>query len=163
MANNWKTQCNYRRLRQKDGSVKNIIFVDGQKVEVTNEVYKAYSQMGRQERYQEEQKENCVLSLERLREDNMRLEYLTNEYVPSAEEAVLAKEDEAMCAALIAKLSEAIKLLNEADRTLIHVLFMDGIPVREYARYLGVSDMAVRKRRDRILGKLQDFLTFFLQ
>lgn len=93
----------------------------------------------------------------------MRLEYLTNEYVPSAEEAVLAKEDEAMCAALIAKLSEAIKLLNEADRTLIHVLFMDGIPVREYARYLGVSDMAVRKRRDRILGKLQDFLTFFLQ
>ena len=57
---NWKEERNYRRIKNKDGEIiANIITVDGVDVEVTDEVFLAYSQMNRQERYQEEQRTVC--------------------------------------------------------------------------------------------------------
>lgn len=165
MSNNWKTQCNYRKIRQADGSVKNIIFVDRQKVEVTDEVYKAYSQMGRQERYQEEQRNELPqVSFEKLCEASVPIDlYITEQPSPSAEDEVMAEFDATECDRMIALLPQVLDKLSESDRAFMQALFTDGIPAREYARYLGISDMAIRKRRDRILSKLQDFLTFFLQ
>lgn len=55
------------------------------------------------------------------------------------------------------RLSAALESLDDVDRKLITALFLDGISAREYARKLGISDMAVRKRRDRILKKLRKF------
>ena len=57
---NWKNTRNYRKIRQDDESVKNIITVEGVDVEVTDEVFAAYSQADRKERYQlEDQKGRC--------------------------------------------------------------------------------------------------------
>ena len=153
---NWQDDRNYRKIRQPDGTVKNIIFVDGQAVEVTDKMFAAYSQMDRQERYQEEQREDMVLSLERLAEDDMRLEFLTSDYVPSVEETVLTAETEQRRQTLLRLLPEAMAQLTEDERELIQALFLDGVPAREYARQRGVSDMAVRKKRDRILVKLKN-------
>jgi RNA polymerase sigma factor (sigma-70 family) len=52
---NWKDECNYRRIKDENGVMTaNVIMIDGQDIPVSAEVYEAYSQMGRQERYQEQ-------------------------------------------------------------------------------------------------------------
>ena len=52
---NWQKNRNYKRVKDKDGNVvANIISVYGQDVKVSDEVFTAYSQMDRQERYAEE-------------------------------------------------------------------------------------------------------------
>ena len=152
---NWQDDRNYRKSRQPDGTVKNLIFVNGQAVEVTGKVFAAYSQMDRQERYQEEQREDMVLSLERFAEDNMQLEFLISDYVPSAEETVLAAETEHVQQALLRLLPKAMEQLTEAERELIRALYFDNVPVREYACQKGVRLFVIQKRRDRILAKLK--------
>ena len=58
---NWKDTRNYRRFRDENGNViANIIYVDGEEVAVSDEVYEAYASMDRRERYLEEQ-ENELL------------------------------------------------------------------------------------------------------
>ena len=159
---NWQDDRNYRKSRQPDGTVKNLIFVDGQAVEVTGKVFAAYSQMDRQERYQEEQREDMVLSLEQFAEDNMQLEFLISDYVPSAEETVLAAETEQAQQALLRLLPKAMEQLTEAERELIRALYVDNVPVREYARQKGVRLFVIQKRRDRILAKLKKYFKKFV-
>ena len=49
---NWKDTRNYRRFRDENGNViANIIYVDGEEVAVSDEVYEAYASMERRERY----------------------------------------------------------------------------------------------------------------
>lgn len=43
---NWKDTRNYRRFRDENGNViANIIYVDGEEVAVSDEVYEAYTAM----------------------------------------------------------------------------------------------------------------------
>ena len=72
---NWQESRNYRRIKDKDGNIiANIITVDGVDVEVTEDVFLAYSQADRRERYiAEEVEPGRVLSLERLMEDGVPL------------------------------------------------------------------------------------------
>lgn len=45
---NWKEERNYRRIKNSSGEIiVNIITIDGVDVEVTDEVFLAYSQMNR--------------------------------------------------------------------------------------------------------------------
>ena len=47
---NWKDTRNYRRFRDENGNViANIIYVDGEEVAVSDEVYEAYASMDRRE------------------------------------------------------------------------------------------------------------------
>jgi len=154
----WQHSRNYRRIRQTDGSVKNIITVDGIDVEVTDEVFLAYSQAERRERYQlEDQKKGRVLSLEQLQEDNMHLEFLTTDSVESAEEIVIAQETEKKRNELLNKLNDLMQRLTAEEYKLIYALYFEGVSARELARINNVSDMAIRKKRDRILQKLKNF------
>lgn len=156
---NWQDDRNYRKIRQPDGTVKNLIFVDGQALEVTDEVFAAYSQMDRQERYQEEQREGMVLSLERFAADNMRLEFLTSDYVPSAEEIVLAAETEQERQALLRLLPEALEQLTESEREFIRELFFEGISLREYCRINDIPTMTQHYRLQQVLKKLKNILS----
>ena len=67
----WQEERNYRRVRSEGGEViANIITVDGVDVEVAEDVYLAYSQADRRERYvREEQFSGKILSLEQMAED----------------------------------------------------------------------------------------------
>ena len=54
----WQKQRNYRQIKDKDGNViKNIIKINGQSVEVSEEVFLAYSQSDRKVRYKKEKDE----------------------------------------------------------------------------------------------------------
>ena len=154
---NWQESRNYRRIKDKDGNIiANIITVDGVDVEVTEDVFLAYSQADRRERYiAEEVEPGRVLSLERLMEDGVPLVELGIEQEPSAENIVLEGEDEKELAIQKSRLISALSSLNEAEKQLVQALFFDDIPLREYARCLNVQLRTVQYRRVKLLEKLR--------
>ena len=91
---NWKDERNYRRIKNSNGEIiANIITIDGVDVEVTDEVFLAYSQMNRQERYQEEQRTvHPQVSIELLSENHVPTDLYIKDHELSAEEIVLQKE-----------------------------------------------------------------------
>lgn len=153
----WQEERNYRRVRNEAGEViANIITVDGMDVEVPEDVYLAYAQADRRERYvREEMEAGKLLSLDKLLEDEVPLESLGVELGPSAEDATLEREEGSETAKQLKKLTEALSGLNTAERQLLQTLYFEGIPAREYARQLGVYHRTVLYRRDKLLEKLR--------
>ena len=86
----WQEERNYRRVRNEAGEViANIITVDGMDVEVPEDVYLAYSQADRRERYvREEMESGKLLSLEQMEEDALLPDYVGAETAPFAGAAV---------------------------------------------------------------------------
>lgn len=152
----WQEARNYRRIRDKHGVViANIITVDGVDVEVTEEVYLAYSRAERRERYlSEDIEKDKVLSLEQMRTDNVSPGCIGMRCEPSAEDVWL---NEFRRSNFNCTLSMALRSLSKSEQDLVSALFFHSISAREYARMRGVSDMAIRKRRDRVIKKLQKY------
>ena len=135
-----------------------IITVDGMDVEVPEDVYLAYAQADRRERYiMEEQSSGKLLSLEQMEEDALLPDYVGAETAPSAETEALEREELRNLAEQKQILLLALLSLKDTDRELINALFFDGASTREYAQRMGVSQRAVIKRRDRILRDLKKF------
>ena len=152
----WKENINYRQEKTSNG-IRYLITIDFVDVEVTEKVYKAYTQMERRERYLVEAEEGIVISLEQLIDDEVKVECLSNEYVESAEETVIRAEEDSEKAELLSMLPDAIAKLTADEQKLITALYFNNISAREYARRHNISDMAVRKKRDRILKKISTF------
>ena len=144
---------------------KRKLWVNGQFIEVSEEVYQVYMQGDRKMRYFETdlKTERTMLaedgtvqriipsredSLDRLIDDNSRQFSDAGE---SVEDAVLRKlaEDE---------MHRALEKLTDEEYALIYALFFEGKSIRSYAQELGVYPNAVHKRMKRILKKLKDFL-----
>ena len=159
----WQESRNYRRIKNENGEViANIITVEGRDVEVPEDVFNAYAQADRRERYLlEEQSVGRVLSLEQMAEDDLLPNCVGAEAPPSAEEEVLKREQVRTLAEAKQILLLAMLTLNDADRELISALFFDGVSTREYAGRIGVSQRAVIKRRDRILRDLKKYFENF--
>lgn len=153
----WQEERNYRRVRNEAGEViANIITVDGMDVEVPEDVYLAYSQADRRERYvREEMESGKLLSLDKLLEDEVPLEPLGVEMSPSAEDTAAEREESSETVMQLKRLTEALSELNTAERQLLQALYFEGIPAREYARQLGVYHRTVLYRRDQLLEKLR--------
>lgn len=161
----WQKERNYRRIYDGNGRViANIITVDGVDVEVTEEVFRIYSQMDRRERYLEEQTwkpGTCTISLEYLKEQDVSIGLYVNECAPSAEDIVLQEEKQKELLIHKEKLKEAFVLLRKDEQKLIQALFFDELSTREYAHKQGVTQHAIIKRRDRVLTRLKNFLKKF--
>ena len=159
----WQENRNYRRIKDEQGeTIARIITVDGVDVEVTEEVFLAYSQPERRERYiTEEVEPGMVLSWEKLLEDGVPLASLGIEPEESAEDALLELEESETRADMKRLLADALLELREADRQLLQALYFHGLSTRAYAHHLGVSQRAVTKRRDRILRDMKYFFEKF--
>ena len=59
---------------------------------------------------------------------------------------------------MLDKLRSVIPMLPEKEQELIQALFFKGMTEREYAKECGVSQVAIHKRKNRILAKLKIFL-----
>ena len=153
----WQESRDYRRVRDENGQVvANIITIDGIDVEVSEEVFLAYSQMDRRERYiKEEVEKGKVLSLDKLLEDGIPLEQLGVNPIDSVESAVIQSQDALLAEKLKKRMKPALAALDESERQLVQALFFDGISAREYAKQLGVYHRTILYRRDKILGKLR--------
>ena len=144
---------------------KRKLWVNGQFIEVSEEVYQVYMQGDRKMRYFETdlKTERTILaedgtvqriipsredSLDRLMDDNARQFSDASE---SVEDAVLRKlaEDE---------LHRALEKLTDEEYALVYVLFFEGKTERSYAKELGVSQVAVHKKKQRILKKLKEII-----
>ncbi len=102
----------------RGGSLKlESITVDGEDVEVSAEVYQAYSQADRRERYQAERDAGLVLSLNKLAEDEMQLSYLTDRHIESAEDATVLN-------VMAEQLRSVLHLLEADEMDLILCLYM---------------------------------------
>lgn len=144
---------------------KRKLWVNGQLVEVSEEVYQVYMQGDRKMRYFEKdlKTERTILdddgtiqrvipsredSLERLMDDNARQFSDAGE---SVEDAVLRKLAEV-------ELRRALETLTDEEYALIYALFYEGMTERAYAKKLGVSHVAVHKKKQHILKKLKEIL-----
>jgi len=144
---------------------KKRIWIRGQFIEVTDEVYAAYMQGDRKMRYFENdlKSERTVLdkdgqvvqvipsredSLDRLMDENARQFSHSDE---SVENAVFRKMEQD-------KLHTVLSRLSLEEQSLIWALFFEERSESELATELGISQPAVYKRKIKILKKLKLFL-----
>ena len=132
---------------------KYMIKIQGDLIEVSEDVYYAYFRMERQERWQEEKKqEHDVVSYDAL--DNGEIvgaENVADRIMPSMEELVMVRE-------LHDRLNHAVEALPKAERELIRAIYYDGQTEKEYAETVGMSQTGISYRLRKILSKLKLFL-----
>lgn len=144
---------------------KKRLWVSGQFIEVTDEVYDAYMKGDRKMRYFESDlkaerflldKEGQIRQIIPSREDSLdRLMDDNAEQFADQQESV---EDVVFRRFSIERLYAALELLTEKERSLINALFFDEMKEREVACVLGISQPAVHKQKNKILKKLKVFL-----
>lgn len=144
---------------------KKRIWIRGQFVEVTDEVYRAYMQGDRKMRYFENdlKTERFVLgkdgrvvqiipsredSLDRLMDENARQ---FSDRQESVESVVFRKLE-------TDRLHTALSMLTPEEQALIWALFFEERSESELAAELGISQPAIYKRKIKILKKLKIFL-----
>ncbi len=144
---------------------KKRIWVRGQYVEVTDEVYAAYMQSDRKMRYFENDlkterfvlgKEGQVVQIIPSREDSLdRLMDENAQQFSGGEESV---ENIVLHKLEVDKLHTALAMLTSEEQALIQALFFEEHTESELAVKLGISQPAVYKRKMKILKKLKSFL-----
>ncbi len=151
----WQKKRNYRTWKNADGTFTFVITVDGQAVEVSPEVYKAYSQADRRERYQEKLDEDLLVSLQWVEANGMKLEFFTSRSNESAENAAVRKM-------LLRRMHDILPLLSSEEQELIQCLYLrvDAISIRKYARQKGLSDFGMRYRMKNVLSKIKKLMDF---
>ena len=144
---------------------KKRIWVRGQYVEVTDEVYAAYMQSDRKMRSFENDlkterfvlgKEGQVVQIIPSREDSLdRLMDENAQQFSGGEESV---ENIVLHKLEVDKLHTALAMLTSEEQALIQALFFEEHTESELAVKLGISQPAVYKRKMKILKKLKSFL-----
>lgn len=143
----WQKTRNYRKHENKDGTFIHIITVNGEDVEVGAEVFEAYSQADRRERYQGERDTGRLLSLERLTEDEMQLSHLTDKHIESAEDTAIGN-------LLRRQLRNALTQLSEDEQCLIQAIYFKRVSFRKLSNESGIPVMTLHDRTQKIIEKL---------
>lgn len=128
------------------------LFVKGQRVEVSEEIYRAYVQPERKQRMREYRAKDSIsiTSIEGLSEKGFEIEDETQDFVSALIENEEQSEE-------LTKLHAAIEQLSERDRQVIRLYYFEGKTQQEIAEILGVSQPAVYKRLLKVLEQLKDF------
>ena len=121
-------------------------------MEVTEETYKAYYKDKRRQKYIDERARlNGDVSYDAMDTD----ETLGVEVFADTKTDV---EAEVINKMTVAELRKAFLLLSPDERELIKVLFIDGVTERKAAEIYGISQVAIHKRKNRIIAKLKILL-----
>ena len=125
---NWKEKRNYWKVKDCHGKViSHIIKIGDQQIEVSEEVFRCYSQGDRRERYiLQDQKKSRFLSIEKLIQDEVKENYVGIPCTPSCQDIFIEQGEEAEWSRLKGNLLPALLSLNNDDRALITKLFKDG-------------------------------------
>lgn len=148
------TYSEFQELEQSDKSYAEKFFLPlyGMLMEVTEETYKAYYKDKRRQKYIDERSLlNGDVSYDALDTDETLGAEVFADIKTDVEAAVINKMT-------VAELRKAFLLLSSDERELIKVLFIDGATERKAAEIYGISQVAIHKRKNKILAKLKDFL-----
>ena len=128
------------------------LYVKGQKVEVSEEVYRAYVQPERKQRMREYRAKDSisVTSIEGLSEKGFEIEDETQDFVTALIENEAHSEE-------VSKLHAAIEQLSERDRRVVQLYYFEGKTQQEIATIFGISQQALQKLLVRISGRLKNF------
>ena len=134
-----------------------FIAVDGQRVSVTEEVYRAYYKMGRRERYLEE----SDTAHGKVHYSGMdTAEMSGEEAIPDLDAVPI--DEQVVKNALLEQLRKHLGSLNDNERELIDAMFFsndgDGMSEREYADMIGLSKTAVHSRKIKVFEKLRGLM-----
>ena len=130
-----------------------FIVIDREKVFVSEEVYKTYQQMKRQERTQSEKDaRNGRISYEMFTTETIQGEdLLCDSLQPSIEETALS-------AVMCCKLYKCLDMLLPAELELINRIYFLGYSLRQLSAETGVPYLTVQHRKVKILAKLKKLM-----
>lgn len=143
-----------QKLERSDKSYVDKFFLPlhGMLMEVTEQTYREYYRDKRRQKYIDERsKLNGDVSYNALDTDETLGEDVFADTKTDVESEVINKMT-------VAELRKAFLLLLPDERELIKILFIDGVTERKASEMYGVSQVAIHKRKNRILAKLKDFL-----
>ena len=128
------------------------LFVKGQKVEVSEEIYRAYVQPERKQRMREYRAKNKIVvsSIEGLEEKGFKIADESQDFLTS----LINIEEENERRTLLVK---ALSCLKEQDKQIVQLYFYDNKTQDEIADILGVSRQYISKKIKQILEKLKKF------
>lgn len=130
------------------------LYVGGQKIKVSEQIYKAYWQEREHEKYLEQvDKKNHLLFFSSLNHDGNFENNLEDKNVDV--EKVVATQ------MMIEALRNAMLKLNEEEREIIERLYFNDETVRSVAKLKSITHPALIKRRNKILEKLKKFIEEF--
>ena len=127
------------------------LYVNGQKVKVSEEIYKVYWREREHEKYLEQvDRKNHLLFFSSLAQDGHFAEALVDESV-DVENIVETQM-------MIEAVRNAISKLNAEERDIIERLYFNDETLSSVARDKGVTYQTIQWRKDRILRKLKEIL-----
>ena len=127
------------------------LYVRGEKVKVSEDIYKVYWREKEHEKYLEQvDKKNHLLFFSSLNHDGNFENNLEDKNVDV--EKVVATQ------IMIEALRNAMSKLNEEEREIIERLYFNDETLRAVAKTQNISHPALIKRRDKILEKLKKFI-----
>ena len=127
------------------------LYVNGQKVKVSEEIYKVYWREREHEKYLEQvDRKNHLLFFSSLDHDGHYVDNIVDESVD------VAKIVETQM--MIESLRYAISKLNDEERDIIERLYFQDETVRSVARLKSITHPALIKKRNKILAKLKKFI-----
>ena len=142
-----------------------VIYINGQKVCVSEEVYIVLIKSERKERYFNEDlknekflinPQNGTVVIIPHREDSY--ERLTDDcFLQFADESENT-EDKAISTLLIDKLRDAVMTLNDTEKHIIYGLFFEDKTAKKISQELGVNEMAISRKKREILNRLRKIL-----
>lgn len=141
------------------------LWIDGHYIEVTNEVYIAYTKGQRKMKYFEKDlkvehvfkdKNGNITGVIPSREDS--LERLMNDNSIQFYDVSKSVECSAQVNDDVENLHIAMQELTTEELNIIKMLFYDEMTERDTAKILGISQAAVNKRKHRILKKLKKII-----
>ena len=148
------TYSELKQLEQADKSYMDKFFLSlhGMLMEVTEQTYKEYYRDKRRQKYIDERSRlNGDVSYNALDTDETLGEDVFADEKTDVEAEVINKMT-------VAELRKAFLLLSPDERELIKILFIDGVTERKASEIYGVSQVAIHKRKNKILAKLKEFL-----
>ena len=127
------------------------LYVKGQKVKVSEQIYKVYWQKIEYEKYLERvDRKNHLLLFSQLDHDGHFVDNLIDEST-DVEKIVETQ-------ILIEAVRKAISQLNSEERDIIERLYLNDETVRSVAKLKSITHPALIKRRNKILEKLKKFI-----
>lgn len=127
------------------------LYVNGQRVKVSEEVYKVYWREREHEKYLKRvDRKNRLLFFSLLDHDGHFVESIRDENV-DVEKIVETQM-------MIEALRNAISKLNDEERDIIEHLYFNDETVRSVAKLKSITHPALIKRRNKILERLKKFI-----
>lgn len=132
------------------------LYVDGQRVKVSEQIYKVYWREKEHEKYLEQvDKKNHLLFFSSLDHDGNFVDNLADESVDV--EKIIETQ------ILIETVRKAISRLNDEERDIIERLYFNDETLSSVARSKKVSYQAIQWRKNNILKKLKVLLKEFIK